>query len=105
MKGQYTQHSIFLVALVAGGLLSTTLHAQESESVPPPPPVEQTVNTQSAKPEKEGLSIPRKIAGFGVLAFLIGWMIWRNGAKRNPQSEEEVEAPEDEAPAPEEGQE
>ncbi len=106
MKGQYSQHRLFLAALVAGGLLSSTLQAQDGESAPPPPqPVEQPANPESAKPEKEGLSIPRKIAGFGVLAFLIGWMIWRNGAKRNQQPSEEAEPAYEEAPATEEGKE
>lgn len=27
---------------------------------------------------KSSISTPRKVAGFGVLAFLIGWMFWKN---------------------------
>lgn len=45
------------------------------------------------------VSSPRQLAGFGVLAVLIGWMIWRNGIKR-PQAKapEELEKEDDDIP-------
>ena len=53
-------------AALAAFFLAGSLHAQE-------PPA----NTgQPAQTEDSGISTPRRVAGLGVLAFLIGWMIW-----------------------------
>ncbi len=89
--------------LVAGGLLSATLQAQDAK-IADASAEETKVEAQTEqKEQKEGISTPRKIAGFGVLAFLIGWMIWRNGAGRNAaRQEEEPEQDPVSAPAEEE---
>lgn len=57
---------------LAAFFLSGSLHAQE-----PPTPAGQPAQTGES-----GISTPRRVAGLGVLAFLIGWMIWRNGSRR-----------------------
>lgn len=69
-------------------LVGTPLYAENAGTPPPTTQVSPTEATKKA--EDQGISTPRRIAGFGVLAFLIGWMIWRNNGKHNA---EEAEAP------------
>ncbi len=85
-------HRAFFIILVVGGLLSATLQAQEAKIADASTEETKVAEHQTEKKEqKEGISTPRKIAGFGVLAFLIGWMIWRNGTGRNAARQEEPE--------------
>ena len=72
MKRLLFQHRMLSAAALAAFFLAGSLHAQE-------PPA----NTgQPAQTEDSGISTPRRVAGLGVLAFLIGWMIWRSGSRR-----------------------
>ncbi len=87
--------------LVAGGLLSATLQAQDAK-IADASAEETKEEAQTEQKEKEGISTPRKIAGFGVLAFLIGWMIWRNAAGRNAARQEEEPEQEPVSPPTEE---
>lgn len=48
--------------------------------------------------EDSGISTPRRVAGLGVLAFLIGWMIWRSGSRRQKDGSQEQESPHDTEP-------
>ena len=41
--------------------------------------------------EESGISTPRRVAGLGVLAFLIGWMVWRNGSRRHRDAGQDTE--------------
>ena len=67
----------------AAFFLAGSLHAQE-------PPA----NTgQPAQTEDSGISTPRRVAGLGVLAFLIGWMIWRSSSSRQKDVGNDQEAP------------
>ena len=69
-------------AALAAFFLAGSLHAQE-------PPA----NTgQPAQTEDSGISTPRRVAGLGVLAFLIGWMIWRSGSSRQKDGGHDQEA-------------
>lgn len=68
----------FLTALVTTLFALSPLQAQES-----PAPTEQAVQ------QEESISTPRKVAGVGVLAFLIGWMFWRNGSANRKNAEQE----------------
>lgn len=52
--------------------LAGSVHAQETSAAERPP----------AQTEDSGISKPRRVAGLGVLAFLIGWMIWRSSSSR-----------------------
>lgn len=45
------------------------------------------------KTEDSGISTPRRVAGLGVLAFLIGWMIWRSSSSRQKDRGHEQEIP------------
>ena len=75
-------------AALAAFFLAGSLHAQE-------PPA----NTgQPAQTEDSGISTPRRVAGLGVLAFLIGWMIWRSGSRRQRDGSQEQESPHDTEP-------
>ena len=70
-------------AALAAFFLAGSLHAQE-------PPA----NTgQPAQTEDSGISTPRRVAGLGVLAFLIGWMIWRSSSSRQKDGGHDQEAP------------
>ncbi|MDO4411196.1 MAG: hypothetical protein Q4C05_07970 [Akkermansia sp.] len=73
-------------------LVGTPLHAENAGTTPPPSQVSTTEATEKA--EDQGISTPRRIAGFGVLAFLIGWMIWRNNGKQNSEKAEAPTPPE-----------
>lgn len=57
---------------LAAFFLSGSLHAQEPSSP----------SVQPVQMEERGISTPRRAMGLGVLAFLIGWMIWRSGSRR-----------------------
>lgn len=59
--------------------LAGSLHAQE-------PPA---TAGQPAQTAESGISTPRRVAGLGVLAFLIGWMIWRSGSRRQKDGSQE----------------
>lgn len=61
--------SSFILAIF---FTSGSIHAQET-----PANAEQPPQTQDG-----GISTPRRVAGLGVLAFLIGWMIWRSSSNR-----------------------
>ncbi len=75
------------IAIVSALLLvGTPLHAENAGTPLPVAQVSTTEATEQA--EDQGISTPRRIAGFGVLAFLIGWMIWRNNGKHNSEEAE-----------------
>ena len=63
--------------------LSCFVHAQETPVAEGPP----------APTEDSGISTPRRVAGLGVLAFLIGWMIWRSSSSRQKDGGHDQEAP------------
>lgn len=63
--------------------LSCFVHAQETPAAEGPP----------AQTEDSGISTPRRVAGLGVLAFLIGWMIWRSSSSRQKDGGHDQEAP------------
>ena len=63
--------------------LSCFVHAQETPVAERPP----------AQTEDSGISTPRRVAGLGVLAFLIGWMIWRSSSSRQKDGGHDQEAP------------
>ena len=88
MKRLLFQHRMLSAAALAAFFLAGSLHAQE-------PPA----NTgQPAQTEDSGISTPRRVAGLGVLAFLIGWMIWRSGSRRQKDGSQEQEGPHDTEP-------
>ncbi len=88
MKRLLFQHRMLPPAALAAFFLAGSLHAQE-------PPA----NTgQPAQTEDSGISTPRRVAGLGVLAFLIGWMIWRSGSRRQKDGSQEQESPHDTEP-------
>lgn len=62
--------------------LSCPVHAQETPAAEEPP----------AQTEDSGISTPRRVAGLGVLAFLIGWMIWRSSSSRQKDGGHDQEA-------------
>ena len=66
-------------AALAAFFLAGSLHAQE-------PP---------ANTEDSGISTPRRVAGLSVLAFLIGWMIWRSGSRRQKDGSQDQDIPRD----------
>ena len=83
MKRLLFQHRMLSAAALAAFFLAGSLHAQE-------PPA----NTgQPAQTEDSGISTPRRVAGLSVLAFLIGWMIWRSGSSRQKDGGHDQEAP------------
>lgn len=63
--------------------LSCFVHAQETPVAEGPP----------AQTEDSGISTPRRVAGLGVLAFLIGWMILRSSSSRQKDGGHDQEAP------------
>ena len=63
--------------------LSCFVHAQGTPVAEGPP----------AQTEDSGISTPRRVAGLGVLAFLIGWMIWRSSSSRQKDGGHDQEAP------------
>lgn len=75
-------------AALAAFFLSGSLHAQE-------PPA---TGGEPAPTAESGISTPRQVAGLGVLAFLIGWMIWRSGSRRQKDSSQEQESSHDTEP-------
>lgn len=85
MKRLLFQHRMLSASALAAFFLAGSLHAQE-----PPAAAEQPVPTENG-----GLSTPRRVAGLGVLAFLIGWMIWRSGSRRQKNVSEDQEIPHD----------
>lgn len=78
----FTHRMIFACALAILSL-SCSVHAQETPAAEGPP----------AQTEDSGISTPRRVAGLGVLAFLIGWMIWRSGSSRQKDGGHDQEAP------------
>ncbi|HCL33317.1 MAG TPA: hypothetical protein DHW50_06610 [Akkermansia sp.] len=85
MKRLLFQHRMLSAAALAAFFLAGSLHAQE-------PPA----NTgQPAQTEDSGISTPRRVAGLGVLAFLIGWMIWRSGSRRQKDGSQDQDIPRD----------
>lgn len=73
---------------LAAFFLAGSLHAQE-------PPA---TAGQPAPTAESGISTPRRVAGLGVLAFLIGWMIWRSGSRRQKEDSQTQEPPHDTEP-------
>ena len=65
--------------------LAGSVHAQETSAAERPP----------AQTEDSGISTPRRVAGLGVLAFLIGWMIWRSGSRRQKDGSQDQDIPRD----------
>ncbi len=72
--------SSFILAIF---FMAGSAHAQE-----PPANVEQPIQTENG-----GISTPRRVAGLGVLAFLIGWMIWRSNSSRQKDGGQNREIP------------
>lgn len=85
MKRLLFQHRMLSAAALAAFFLAGSLHAQE-----PPAAAGQPVQM-----EDSGLSTPRRVAGLGVLAFLIGWMIWRSGSRRQKDGGQDQQIPPD----------
>lgn len=77
----FTHRMIFACALAILSL-SCFVHAQETPAAEGPP----------AQTEDSGISTPRRVAGLGVLAFLIGWMIWRSSSSRQKDGGHDQEA-------------
>ena len=71
MKRPLFTHRMIFACALAILFLAGSVHAQETSAAGRP----------TAQTEDSGISTPRRVAGLGVLAFLIGWMIWRS-AKR-----------------------
>ena len=65
--------------------LAGSVHAQETSAAGRP----------TAQTEDSGISTPRRVAGLGVLAFLIGWMIWRSGSRRQKDGSQDQDIPRD----------
>lgn len=85
MKRPLFQHRMLSASALAAFFLAGSLYAQE-----PPPAADQPVPM-----EDSGISTPRRAAGLGVLAFLIGWMIWRSGSRRQKDGGQERDIPHD----------
>lgn len=75
-------HRMLSASALAAFFLSGSLHAQE-----PAPPAE-----PAPQAEENGISAPRQAAGLGVLAFLIGWMIWRSGSRKQKPEKHDAES-------------
>lgn len=88
MKRLLFQHRMLSASALAAFFLAGSLHAQE-----PPAAAGQPVQTAES-----GISTPRRVAGLGVLAFLIGWMIWRSGTRRQKEDSQTQEPPHDTEP-------
>lgn len=65
MKRPLSTHRMIFACALAILSLSCSVLAQETPAAEGPP----------AQTEDSGISTPRRVAGLGVLAFLIGWMI------------------------------
>lgn len=78
MRRPIFHHRMLSAAALAAFFLTGSLQAREP-AVPAAP---------QDKSEESGISTPRRVAGLGVLAFLIGWMIWRNGGRRQRHDEQ-----------------
>lgn len=83
MKRPLFTHRMIFACALAILFLSGSVHAQESSAAGGPP-----VQTESS-----GISTPRRVAGLGVLAFLIGWMIWRSSSSRQKDGGHDQETP------------
>ena len=83
MKRPLFIHRMILACALAILSLSCFVHAQETPVAEGPP----------AQTEDSGISTPRRVAGLGVLAFLIGWMIWRSSSSRQKDGGHDQEAP------------
>lgn len=75
-------------AALAAFFLAGSLHAQEPPATSGGP----------APAAESGISTPRRVAGLGVLAFLIGWMIWRSGSQRRKDGSQDQEGSHDADP-------
>lgn len=85
MKRHFFQHRLLSASALAAFFMAGSLHAQEPS----------TAAGQPGQTENSGISTPRRAAGLGVLAFLIGWMIWRSGSHRRKGGSEDREIPRD----------
>jgi len=72
MKHLLFQHRMLSSFILAIFFMAGSVHAQEAPANTEEPP----------QTEDRGISTPRRVAGLGVLAFLIGWMIWRSSSGR-----------------------
>lgn len=89
---KHMMKSVILGMMLASGLFSVSLADEMPQT---PSPMTEETPAPSAQSESSGsateISTPRKCVGFGVLAFLIGWMIWRNGNHTKVQKKEAEE--------------
>lgn len=76
MKRPMSLHRMLSASALAAFFLSGSLHAQEP----------------ALPAEESGISTPRQAAGLGVLAFLIGWMIWRSGSRKQKPEKHDAES-------------
>ncbi|QBH17420.1 hypothetical protein EYB66_09065 [Akkermansia muciniphila] len=83
MKRPLSTHRMIFACALAILSLSCSVLAQETPAAEGPP----------AQTEDSGISTPRRVAGLGVLAFLIGWMIWRSSSSRQKDGGHDQEAP------------
>ena len=74
MKRPISLHRTLAATALAAFFLAGSLQAQEPAGM-----------------EESGISTPRRVAGLGVLAFLIGWMVWRNGSRRHRDAGQDTE--------------
>lgn len=66
MKRPISLHRTLAATALAAFFLAGSLQAQEPAGMEKEP----------SGTEESGISTPRRVAGLGVLAFLIGWMVW-----------------------------
>ena len=85
MKRPLFTHRMIFACALAILFLAGSVHAQETSAAERPP----------AQTEDSGISTPRRVAGLGVLAFLIGWMIWRSGSRRQKDGSQDQDIPRD----------
>ncbi|MFR4983967.1 hypothetical protein [Akkermansia muciniphila] len=83
MKRPLFTHRMIFACALAILFLAGSVHAQETSAAGRP----------TAQTEDSGISTPRRVAGLGVLAFLIGWMIWRSSSSRQKDRGHEQEIP------------
>ena len=85
MKRPLFTHRMIFACALAILFLAGSVHAQETSAAGRP----------TAQTEDSGISTPRRVAGLGVLAFLIGWMIWRSGSRRQKDGSQDQDIPRD----------
>ncbi len=81
MKRPISLHRTLAATALAAFFLAGSLQAQEPAGMEKEP----------SGTEESGISTPRRVAGLGVLAFLIGWMVWRNGSRRHRDAGQDTE--------------